>query len=251
MHRFYLPPDQTRGPNLVLADSEAHHALHVLRLRAGERVVVLNGVGEEFLCEIEGTERRTVRLRMLQKQFIPPLPYRVTLIQAAPKGKTMEVIVQKATELGAHRIVPILSERTVAQVDPQNAAGKMDKWHATAIESIKQCGSAWLPKIDVPSAPHAFLAQHETFELSLVATLQPGACHPRKYFQSFQEDYGRMPSTIGIWVGPEGDYTPAEIHAMISSGALPITLGPLILRSETAAIYCLAVLNYELQSAKA
>lgn len=248
MHRFYLPPKQTQGPALTLTDSEAHHASQVLRLKPGARVGVLNGAGDEFLCEVEQMERKEVKLRVLHKHAVAPLPYRVTLVQAVAKGKTMDLIVQKATELGVHRIVPILSERTVAQIEPENATDKVAKWQATAVEAIKQCGSAWLPQIDLPSGPQAFLARGEKFELILIATLQPGARHPREHFESFQREHGRMPRSVAVWVGPEGDYTPAEIHSVLAGGALPITLGQLILRSETAAIYSLSVLNYELQS---
>lgn len=248
MHRFYVRPDQTTGAGLLLSESEAHHALEVLRLRRGDRVSVLNGAGDEFLCEIERVEKRTVGLKVVHKQVHPPLPFKLCLVQAIPKGKAMELIVQKAAELGVHRIVPILSERTVAHLDAESAAAKVEKWQSTAIEAIKQCGSAWLPKIELPMTPQAFFAAGEKFDLSLLATLQPGARHPRVHMDGFRSEHGRLPSTVAVWVGPEGDFTPAEIHGILSHGALPITLGQLILRSETAAIYCLSVLNYELQS---
>lgn len=251
MHRFYLPAAQTRNAELTLSEREAHHALHVLRVRSGERVVVLDGAGQELLCEVRGVERHAVTLAVRQRNTIPPLPYRLTLLQAVPKGKAMDVIVQKATELGAHRIIPILSERTVTQLDGEGAESKAEKWEATAIESIKQCGSAWLPQVELPLSPHACLARQEKFELPLIASLQPDSRHPREYFQTFLAEQGRLPQSICVWVGPEGDFTPAEINAIKTSGALPITLGPLILRSETAAIYCLSVLNYELQAARA
>jgi 16S rRNA (uracil1498-N3)-methyltransferase len=247
-HRFYLPPEQTQTPTLTLNDREAHHALHVLRLRRGDRVAVLDGVGHELLCEVQEADRRSVSLVMVQKHYVPPLPYQLTLVQAITKGKTMEMIVQKATELGANRIIPILSERTVAHVEEESAAGKVEKWQTTAIEAIKQCGSAWLPQIDPPISPQSFLSRDEKSELSLIATLQSNARHPREHFQAFLAERRRLPKSVCVWVGPEGDFTPAEINAIMSRGSLPITLGQLILRSETAAIYCLAVLNYELQA---
>ncbi|MBM3838442.1 MAG: 16S rRNA (uracil(1498)-N(3))-methyltransferase [Verrucomicrobia bacterium] len=248
MHRFYLPPEQTQSAILTLTDGEAHHAADVLRLRPGERVVVLNGAGYEFLCEITGLSGDCVTLAVKNKVFIQPLPYRLTLVQAVPKGKTMDLIVQKATELGADRIVPVLSERTVAQVSEESASAKVEKWRGTAIEAIKQCGSAWLPQIDSPLSPAGFLAREEKSDLALIATLRNNARHPRSYFTTFQAEHQRLPKSVCVWVGPEGDFTPAEINAVASSGALPVTLGQLILRSETAAIYCLAVLNYELQA---
>src|SRR2546428_9531668 len=100
MHRFYLPPSECQGSQLTLSEQEAHHALHVLRLRAGERVVVLDGAGHELLCEVREAARDTVQLAVKQKNYIPPLPYQITLVQAVPKGKIIETIIQKATELG-------------------------------------------------------------------------------------------------------------------------------------------------------
>jgi len=248
MHRFYLPPDQCHRDPLTLSERDAHHALTVLRIRPLERVVVLNGAGDELLCEVRTADRRTVALKVLQKTRSPPPPCPVTLAQAVSKGKAMELIVQKATELGARRIVPILSARTVAHVSSEGASNKLEKWQTTAVEALKQCGCAWLPRIDAPVAPQAFLARGEKFELSLIASLQNDARHPREHFDSVRSERKRPPNSVCVWVGPEGDFTPAEINAVRAAGALPITLGPLVLRSETAAIYCLSVINYELQS---
>ena len=249
MHRFYLPPEACQSAELVLAEREAHHALHVLRLQVEERVSVLDGGGHDFHCKVRAITRGGVGLAILQRNFTPPLTCPVTLLQAIPKGKTMDTIVQKATELGAARIVPLLSERTTVQLDKADAANKATKWLATAIESIKQCGSPWLPKIEPPVTPKEFLARGEKFDLTLIASLQKDGRHPRGYFEQFRTERGVAPKSVCVWVGPEGDFTPAEIGAAKSAGALPITLGPLILRSDTAAIYCLSVLNYELQSA--
>src|SRR4026207_353371 len=109
MHRFYLPPDECRASLLTLAGSEAHHALHVLRLRQGERVTVLDGAGHEFICDVREQKRREVLLYVTEKNFIPPVPYEITLLQSIPKGKIIESIIQKATELGTRRVVPLLT----------------------------------------------------------------------------------------------------------------------------------------------
>src|SRR5207247_9183297 len=113
-----------------------------------------------------------VTLAVSQRNAIPPLPYRLLLAQAVTKGKTMDVIVQKATELGVHRIIPILSERSVPHVEEESAPAKVEKWEIAAIDAVKQCGSAWLPQIDFPLMVQAFLAHGNRFDLSLIATLQ-------------------------------------------------------------------------------
>jgi len=186
---------------------------------------------------------------VVEKKFIAPLPYRVTLVQAIPKAKIIEAIIQKATELSVHCVVPLLSGRTTTRLDNESAAAKRGKWQMTAVEAIKQCGNHWLPNIEAPLTPAEFLARNEKFELPLVASLHGDRHHPRQYFQAFRDEHGRTPNTVCIWVGPEGDFTPEEIRTIKAAGALPITLGPLVLRSETAAVYCLSILNYELQSA--
>src|SRR5206468_7052599 len=145
---------------------------HVLRVSRGQRVTVLDGTGHEFLCEVQEYNRDKVSLSVAKKNSLPPWSCRLTLLQAIPKGKVMETIVQKATELGASRVVPLLSERVVAQFDQKEAVRKARKWQQVAIEALKQCGSVWLPQIEAPLTPAQFLARNELFELPLVASLQ-------------------------------------------------------------------------------
>jgi 16S rRNA (uracil1498-N3)-methyltransferase len=248
MHRFYLPPAQCRGERLVLREGEARHALAVLRVRPGERVSVLDGQGLELLCEVREAGRDSVDLEVRQRAALPPLPYRLTLIQAVTKARSMDLTVQKATELGVARLVPVLSARSVVEIAEHAAGSRAEKWRAIAIEAVKQCGSPWLPQIDVPMPIDRWLAAPERFDLVLMASLQPGCRHPRVCLGEFRQEHGRAPASVAVWVGPEGDFTPAELGAIRASGALPITLGPLVLRSETAALYCLSVLGYELQA---
>jgi 16S rRNA (uracil1498-N3)-methyltransferase len=246
MHRFYLSPAECKISPLTLGGREAHHALHVLRLRKGDKITILDGAGREFLCALENFDRDKVQLAIVEIKKIPAPPCPVTLVQAVPRGKIIESIIQKATELGVARIVPLLTERVVMDLDDKHAARKSEKWQQVAIEAIKQCGAAWLPRVESPVTPKEFLARAEKFDLALVGSLQPGAQHPRQYFQNFQSQHARKPQSACVWIGPEGDFTAREVAAITSAGALPITLGKLVLRVETAATYCLSILNYEL-----
>ena len=248
MHRFFLPPDHCQGASLCLTGDEAHHARHVVRVRPGERVAVVNGAGHEFVCEVQGYDRDQARLAVVEKHVQAALSSQVTLLQAVPKGKLMEAIIQKATELGTFRIVPLLSERVVARLDDKEGERKAEKWRSVAREAIKQCGSAWLPRVELPLTPNQFLARKESFDLALIASLESGSRPAREYFQAFEVERRQMPKSVCVWVGPEGDFAPAETQAIKFHGALPITLGRLVLRAETAAIYCLSILNHELQS---
>lgn len=251
MHRFYLPPDSCLDRELALRGAEAHHAATVFRLKAGDRLIVLDGVGHELLCEIRWIEAGEVGLSLLQRTAAPPLDYQVTLMQAVPKGKVFEEIVQKAAELCTYRIIPVLSDRSIPQFEEADWPKKIKKWRAVAIEAMKQCGSPWLPVIDPPSRPQAILGRGEPADLKLIASLHPRTPHPRKHFENFRADHERKPRSVFIWIGPEGDFTPAEINLIQAAGALPITLGRVILRSDTAAIYALSVVNYELQNSGA
>ena len=142
--------------------------------------------------------------------------------------------------------MPLLTERVVTRLDDKDVLEKQGKWQQVAIEAIKQCGAAWLPEIEMPMIPSQFLARGGKFDLSLVGSLQTERRHPRECFREFEAKHGRLPQSIGVWIGPEGDFTLDELKAIQAGGALPISLGRLVLRVETAAIYCLSILNYEL-----
>jgi len=162
----------------------------------------------------------------------------------------MELIVQKAVEIGAAEIAPIISDRTVVQVDFESAAQKQTKWRQIAIEAAKQCGQNWLPRVRAPrKLPEFFDAvekDNARFDLRLIGSLQPDAQHLKKILADYSSQHEHRPQSVLMLIGPEGDFTPAELALARRHGCRPITLGPIILRVETAAIYCLSVLSYEL-----
>lgn len=247
MHRFYLPPENCRGNSLRLAGREAHHALHVLRLKRGERVAVLDGAGNEFYSDVENAAKDFLTLTVKENKNTPPPTCSITLLVAVPKGKIIESIIQKAVELGANRIVPLLTERVVTQLDDTGVEAKREKWQGVAIEAIKQCGATWLPKVEVPQTIGEFLIHAERPELLFVGSLQTARRHPREWILDFEKHHGRLPRSVGVWIGPEGDFTLSELQVIEAAGAKPVTLGALTLRVETAAVYCLSFLNYELR----
>ncbi len=248
MHRFYLPTAASQGSSLQLDGREAHHALHVLRVQRGERVTVLDGAGCEYLCDVTIATKSALTLAVVQKKNAPPLACPVSLFVAVPKGKIIEDIIQKAVELGAQRIVPLLTERVIMHLDGDGAESKREKWQQVAIEACKQCGAVWLPQVAAPVTLKNVLAQTALPELTLIGSLQTERRHPRAVFAEFRQTHGRLPHSAGVWIGPEGDFTLAEIQAIEAAGAQAITLGDLTLRVETAAIYCLGFLNYELRA---
>ena len=246
MHRFYISPENWDPRALTLRGSEAHHARDVLRMKRGDRVVVFNGRGREITAEIADVAKNEVGLRKLHEHETPPLHCRITLGQAIPKGKNMDLIVQKAVEIGAAEIAPLISERTIVDLDSKDAEQKQAKWQQIAIEAAKQCGQNWLPAVRTPRKLKDFFADQSKHDLRLIGSLQPDALHLKQILSEYRERHGDRPQTILMMVGPEGDFTPAELALAKTHNCRPITLGPIILRVETAAIYCLNVLSYEL-----
>jgi 16S rRNA (uracil1498-N3)-methyltransferase len=247
MHRFYLSPND--WSSAILTGSEAHHVRDVLRMQPGSRVTLFDGQGREGMAEISALDSAVVRVRILHEAVNPPLRAHITLAQAIPKGKNMDLIVQKAVEIGAAEIFPLLSARTVVRIDPESAAQKKAKWQTVALEAAKQCGQNWLPQVHTPQTPEDFFAGivPASYNLQLIGSLQPGALHLKRILADYMEAHAAArPTKVLMLIGPEGDFTPAEIALARSHACTPLTLGPIILRVETAAIYCLSILSYEL-----
>jgi 16S rRNA (uracil1498-N3)-methyltransferase len=212
--------------------------------------VLFDGRGNEATAQIVSADKRQATLSILHRGKSAAVGCRLTLAQAVPKGKNMDLIIEKAVELGAAEIAPLLSERTVVQLDVDEAASKREKWQTVAREACKQCGQNWLPEVAAPVTPKTFFEQRRPKGLLLIASLQADARPIKEVLANYAEQQGRQPAEVTILVGPEGDFTPAEIGLAKSHGCQPVTLGPIILRTETAAIYCLSVLGHELFSAK-
>ena len=246
--RAYCTPPTAEPAELTLSPDESHHLVAVNRARPGATVVAFDGRGTEWICELAGDRKNAAVLKVRFRQKAKPLPYEITLGQALPKGPSMDAIVRKATEIGAAHIVPLESERTQVHLDGDRSDKKIEKWQTAALEAAKQCGNPFLPVIAPVQQAAAFMESARGYDLKLIASLQPGAKSLRGVLAAFAAAPGRPPRKVLWLVGPEGDFTPAELSLAKTCGFEPITLGPLVLRCETAATYALSVLSYELQN---
>jgi len=246
--RAFCAPPTAEPSELTLSPDESHHLVVVNRARLGDTVVAFDGRGTEWICELAGDRKNAAVLKVRFRQRARPLAFEITLGQALPKGPAMDAIVRKATEIGAVHIAPLESERTQVHLDEGRSDKKIEKWQTAALEAAKQCGNPFLPVIAPVQSASAFMEAARGYDLRLIASLQPGAKSLKTVLAAFQAASGRPPKKVVWLVGPEGDFTPAELSLARTCGFEPITLGPLVLRCETAAIYALSVLSYELQN---
>jgi len=246
--RAHCTPTTAEPASITLSFEESHHLVIVNRARRGDTVVAFDGKGHEWICELTEDRKNAAVLKVRFKQRIKPLPYEITLGQALPKGPFMEAIVRKATEIGAHRIVPLESERTQVHLAGERSDRKIEKWQTAALEAAKQCGNAYVPEVVPTQSANTFIESARGYDLKLIASLQPGARSLKAVLAAFQAGRQHPPRKVLWLIGPEGDFTPAELSLAQSAGFEPITLGPLVLRCETAAVYAMSILSYELQN---
>jgi len=247
MHRFYLPPERWSQEAPELEASDAHHCADVLRLEVGDMVAVFDGQGRVAGAELLSVHRKHCSLLIGDAHVTPALQCSITLAQAIPKGKNMDLILQKGVELGASEIVPLLTSRTVVRMDDEtDAERKRDRWQQIALEACKQCGRNLVPRVALPSTVERFLSNRRATDILLLASLQPDARPIKEALALHATAHGDLPRSVAVLVGPEGDFTTEEIALLKEAGAVSVTLGPTILRAETAALYCLSVLGHEL-----
>ena len=244
MHRCYLPGvDLHTAATLCVEGDEAHHCLRVMRMRVGDACEVFDGAGNAARGRVISAGGGSMTLGELE--HLPPMPpvAELTLALAVPKGSNMDLIVQKAVELGVSRIIPLITERTIVRLNPKEAAAKTEKWRRTALEACKQCGVNTLPSVEQPQSLSQLLQRADLPALKLICAITPTA-QPMRHVLETARSTGHHSALILI--GPEGDFSPAEYAAADAAGILPISLGPIILRVETAVFMSLSSARYAL-----
>jgi 16S rRNA (uracil1498-N3)-methyltransferase len=235
MPRFYCPQPLAVGAVLTLPDHITHH-IQVLRLPVGETVTLFNGEGGEYAAVLTALEKKRAHAEI--KAFSPreaELPYAVTLAQALPEGTKMDWIVEKAVELGAAAIQPIAAQRCVVKLSAERAAKKMEHWQGIIAAAAEQCGRNRVAHLASPVSLHDWLDQQN---------LHPRILFSPRATQSLS-DWARHhpPQPVALLVGPEGGFSPQEEEAAIKAGMLALTIGPRVLRTETAGMAALSAIN--------
>ena len=231
MPAFYLEGPVEVGAVVPLPKDEARHALKVLRMAVGEELCALDGQGGRFSAVLEGVHGDSAEVRITGQLPSNESEVKLTLYQGLPKADKLDFIVQKLTELGAGCVVPVKMERCVVKSDAKDGKKRQERLERIAFEAVKQCRRAASPEIAEPLTWKQCFARMEQHDLLLVPWEDAEGYNMKKAFSEFPEA-----KDIGIVIGPEGGMSEGEVEALREQGAKIVTLGPRILRAETAAV---------------
>lgn len=232
MHRFYLVSQNISGDKIIISDkTQIHHLVDVLRLKIDKRLIVFDEKGNEYKCAIKEFFKDKAILEIKEK--IPSLKkveIKITVACAIPKKSKMDDIIDKLTQLGVTRIIPLLTERVIVKLDKHKRISRLTRWKKIAQNSSQQSQRSTVPVIEPISDIEEALSGVRDFDLKLIPTLVNERRHLKDVLLSLK------PSNILVFIGPEGDFTPKEVKMAIKAGCVPVTLGELVLRVDTAAI---------------
>jgi 16S rRNA (uracil1498-N3)-methyltransferase len=237
LRRVYVDAALESGARLVLSGSAAGHLTRVLRLRPGAALTLFNGQGGEYAASIERVQGSKVTVAVGEHQPQErESPFPLTLAQGVSRGERMDLVVQKATELGASRLVPVLTERSIVRLDEERSDRKSSHWRAIAIAACEQCGRNRLPEVTLPARLGEFLRGSPADDTRLVLSLEA---------TQRIEDVPRPQRGATVLIGPEDGLTDEEQQSALAQGFVAVRLGPRVLRTETAAIAALTLLQRE------
>lgn len=246
MNRFFVNSSQINeeAKKIHIVDEDVKHISKVLRLNVGDLIEICDGDSFEYIGEIQEINKDQVIATYIDKKEVrSEAPIKVTLYQGVPKSTKMDLIIQKTTEMGIVEIIPVFTHRTVVQLDnKKDKEKKTDRWQKIAAEAAKQSKRGIIPLVHLPLTFKEALSHCETNCLNIMA-------YEREHQQGLKKLLQGMDSTInsiGIWIGPEGGFTEEEVEAAINQQVNSVTLGPRILRTETAGFALLSMVMYEL-----
>ncbi|MFH1593804.1 MAG: 16S rRNA (uracil(1498)-N(3))-methyltransferase [Candidatus Omnitrophota bacterium] len=240
MARFYVPKENVKEELIYIDGNEAKHILNVMRLKEADKVVIFDGTGKEYAGFIKDIKQRSLVVEIVSTRVpkADKLPT-ITLVQAIPKRDRMDQIVEKATELGVSAIIPLISARTITKVRSEKEINKAARWRKIAQAAAKQCGRVGIPEIGRVRNFEEIMGEVRNYDLACMACLADDTIHLKDAISNFKA------GKAIFLIGPEGDFTPKEITMANDASCKLITLGSRVLKSDTAGLYILSVLNYE------
>lgn len=244
MHHFFVSPDRVNEHDIIINGPDVNHIKNVLRMKAGEEILISNGQGQDYLCVISSIDEENVTASITDKSYSgTELKTRLWLFQALPKSDKMEFIIQKAVELGAYAIVPVKTSRCVVKLDEKKSQNKLKRWNAIAQSAAKQSRRSIIPEVMMPMDFIDALSYAKTFDMNII---------PYENYKDMEQTVKTLGNIeemndIGIFIGPEGGFAEDEIEKAMALEVHPISLGRRILRTETAGMSILSVLMFRLE----
>ncbi len=241
MHHFFVDRSQVREGKIIIENSDFNHMKNVLRIRQGEKLRVSDGGNTAYTCELEEYKDHIAVCTILGKEeAYSELPSKIYLFQGLPKADKMELIIQKAVELGVTAVIPVMTSRSVVKLDKKKEEGKCKRWNSIAESAAKQSGRLVLPRVEQVMSFQEAVVRMEALTHRLI---------PYELCEGMEETRRRIGvirpgESIGIMIGPEGGFEKEEITCALEHGIEPITLGGRILRTETAGMSLLSVLMF-------
>ena len=247
MRRFFVEEKDIKENQVTIKGDEARHIAQVLRLKERDKIKVFTGKGKEYLTEIIQASKKEVIGRILKESRLdtePPIE--ITLVQGLPKSDKMDLIVQKTTELGVKRIIPVITQRTIIRLDKEKAKVRRIRWQRIALEAAKQSGKAIIPEVREVISFIQALDNLNRESLNLIPWEEETSTSLKEVLKHHISHIPHPRSQITVFIGPEGGFTSGEVEAAKKRGALSVSLGPRLLRTETAGLVTLAMILYEL-----
>ncbi len=245
MHRFFVEEPAMGEDSITITGGDVNHIKNVLRMSVGDKICVINGQNnKEYYCEITAVGNDAVDTRICEiRESDQELGNEIVLFQGLPKSDKMELIIQKAVELGVHTIVPVSTDRTVVKLDAKKEANKRKRWMSISESAAKQSGRLRIPEVTPVVSYREALEMAKKMDVRLIPyELAEGMEKTRELMSSIQPG-----QSVAVFIGPEGGFESSEIEKAMEIGAWPITLGKRILRTETAGLVTLAMLVYNLE----
>lgn len=246
MYQFFVEPSQIQDKKIIITGSDVNHIRNVLRMKVGEEIAISNGVdNREYRCGIEEyTDHEVVCTLRFIKEDAVELPAKIYLFQGLPKADKMELVIQKAVELGVYEVIPVVVKRCVVKLDEKKAEAKVNRWQGIANAAAKQSKRGVIPTVHNVMSMREAIEYARDMDVKLIPYELAGDMqHTRIVIEAAKES-----GSIAVFIGPEGGFEESEVQAALEAGIEPITLGRRILRTETAGLIVLSWLMYQLES---